>query len=179
MAQLCPGLCCVTLNQSGPLSGPQRLHLYLLDWSSSLPLSFMAELSRGDPDHPAQRPFQPSQVTKSRHGPSREKLPWAPPAHTATLCLWDLIRPGIWRGNSGSLAAASLAGLMIPSQPWRQARQKRAPGQTPLIFCLGEAAPLSSMPHSSPEAQDHQPWECQRNGTLSLLTLSTASGEAL
>lgn len=59
--------------------------MYLLDWSSSLPLSFMAELSRGDPDHPAQRPFQASQVTKSRHGPSREKLPWAPPAHTAFL----------------------------------------------------------------------------------------------
>lgn len=173
LAQLCPGLCCVTLSQTGSLSGPQCLHLYPLDWSSSLPLWLRADLRRGHPAQPAQRPFQPSQVTKSRQGPSREELPWVPPAHGHSLSLGPNRAQNLERNRQSSCSQPGQA--PNPSQSWPEAKETGSSPRTPRILPWGV---YSSVLHASllPRSTGSQePWECQRHLTLSLLTPSTAA----
>lgn len=57
----------------------------------------------------------PAQVTKFRPGPRRAGLPPGASRTHDPLCLWDLMRHKIRRGNSGCCTAANLAELLIPS----------------------------------------------------------------
>lgn len=100
---------------------PGRLPLWA-SVSSSVPIGLVylsslwlrAELRRGHPAQSAQWPFQPSQVTKSRQGPSREELPWAPPAHSHSLSLEPNRAQDLERNRQSSCSQPSWAHNPLP-----------------------------------------------------------------
>lgn len=117
------------------------------------------------PTCPEALPSQPGDQCQVE-GPSREGLCQVPPPHMATLCFWDLIRPEIWRGHSGNLAASKVAGPALLSQSCREGGETEASAPHSVWGML-----LLCPPHLfSPEPQARQPCEYHRNFTLPVLS---------
>ena len=97
------------------LWAPVSTSVYLLDWSSCLPLCLGQ--SEGDRIR-SNLPKGPSKSTPGDQIQAGAQEGGAAPGASRThdsLCLWDLMRHKIWRGNSGRCRAANMAELLIPS----------------------------------------------------------------
>lgn len=106
----------MTLDHPGPFSGPRCPPRYTC-WTGLAVFPCGSGQSEGDRirSNLPKGPSKPSPGDQIQAGAQEGGAALGAFCTHDPLCLWDLMRHKIWRGNSGPCAAANLAELLIPS----------------------------------------------------------------